>query len=170
MLYRINSCYSGFCTKRKCGVVRLSDSRHLAWPENKINNTPHRISRYQNDICLYTVTSVCIACPCSLIKSPNFTVKAQRNTFTNMLPFVRNGITKIGKFFNIQHSLGYCKIKCWGLSADRRSRAHSRPLKTDRFSRYITQFVGDARISADLLGTHLVGGAIQFIPKLFSIL
>lgn len=30
-------------------------------PLHKINNTPHRISIYQIDICLYTVMSVCIA-------------------------------------------------------------------------------------------------------------
>lgn len=40
---------------------------------NKQYPTPNSI--YQDDICLCTVMSVCIACPCSLIKSPNFTVK-----------------------------------------------------------------------------------------------
>ena len=30
-------------------------------PLHKINNTPHRIRIYLDDICLYTVMSVCIA-------------------------------------------------------------------------------------------------------------
>lgn len=41
----------------------------------QINNTPHRISIYQNDICLYTVMSVCIAYPCLLKNRQIFSVR-----------------------------------------------------------------------------------------------
>ena len=52
--------------KKKVWSCSFIDREAFGVARKQINNTPHRISIYQNDICLYTVMSVCIAYPCLL--------------------------------------------------------------------------------------------------------
>ena len=52
-------------------------------PNVQINNTPHRIVYIENDICLYTVMSVCIAYPCLLKNRQIFSVRISETLSLN---------------------------------------------------------------------------------------
>lgn len=77
--------------KKKVWSRSFIDREAFGIARKQINNTPHRIVHIENDICLYTVMSVCIAYPCLLKNRQIFSVRISEILSLNYYVAIRSG-------------------------------------------------------------------------------